>query len=370
MRKWPLSLLGPILLGGCLIAAPARADDEIAISAAQAGLVGIETARIEPRPATVALRFPARIAVPPQRMRLMNAPLGGRIEAMAARVDETVRAGQVLAELQSPALAHAQAEFLVAQKKEQLLRSTLDREQSLSPYGAVTQKQVIATRNEYAQAQALTAERRQALRYYGMADEGIDRLIATQALDARLVITSPIDGVVIEAAGMPGQTVEALAPLYKLAQLSPLWAEIQAPAGRASKFAIGAAVSVEGCPQAGHVISIGTSVDAAAQTVTLRAEFAEPCPTLRPGQVVEARIAPSAAGEAEWRVTAGAVTRRGRDAFVFVQNEGGFVATPVTVHEELPGFAVIGGAFRGDERIAVRGLAVLKGAWQGLGGVE
>ena len=55
---------------------------------------------------------------------------------------------------------------------------------------------------------------------------------------------------------------------------------------------------------------------------------------------------------------------------MFVQSASGFVAKPVTVHEELPEFTVISGAFRGDERIAVRGLAALKGAWQGLGGVE
>lgn len=355
----------------CLLATvETRAGDELAISPSQAELVGIETARIEQRPASVALRFPARIVVPPQRMRLMNAPLGGRIETMAARVDEAVRVGQVLAELQSPALARAQAEFLVAHKKEQLLRTTLDREQSLSPYGAVTQKQVIATRNEYAQAQAVTAERRQALRHYGMAGEAIDRLIATQALDARLVVTSPIDGVVIESAGVPGQTVEALAPLYRLAQLAPLWAEIQVPAARATKFAVGAAVVIDDRAPAGRVVSIGTSVEPTAQTVIVRAEFAEPCADLRPGQAVEARIAPKVGGETEWRVRAGALVRRGQESFVFVQSAASFVATPVTVHEELPEFAVISGAFRGDERIAVRGLAALKGAWQGLGGVE
>ena len=250
----------------------------------------------------------------------MNAPLGGRIEKMAVGVDEAVRVGQVLAELQSPALAHAQAEFLVAHKKEQLLRTTLDREQSLSPYGAVTKKQVIATRNEHAQAQAVTAERRQALRHYGMADEAIDRLIATQALDARLVVTSPIDGVVIESTGVPGQTVEALAPLYRLVQLAPLWAEIQVPAARATKFAVGAAVVIGEHALAGRVVSVGTSVDATAQTVIVRAEFPGPHKDLRPGQAVEARIAPPI-----WRrdrmARAGGSARAPRPGFLCVRSE-------------------------------------------------
>ena len=285
LRNLEFRLAWPILVCCSILAAfDARAGDELAISPSQADLVGIETARIEQRPGAVPLPYPARIVVPPQRTRLMNAPLGGRIEAMLVRVDEAVRVGQVLAELQSPALAHAQAEFLVAYKKEQLLSTTLNREQSLSPYGAVTKKQVIATGSEHAQAQAITAERRQALRHYGMADAAIDRLIATRSLDARLVVVSPIDGVVIESTGVPGQTVEALVPLYKLAQLAPLWAEIQVPAARAAKFAVGDAVLITDHALAGRVVSVGTSVDATAQTVIVRAEFPGPHTDLRPGQ--------------------------------------------------------------------------------------
>jgi cobalt-zinc-cadmium efflux system membrane fusion protein len=363
---------GSLILACCsiLAASGVLAGEELAISRSQADLVGIETFRIEHRPGAVPLPYPARIVVPPQHTRVMNAPLGGRIEVMAARVDQSVRLGQVLAELQSPALAHAQAEFLVAYKKEQLLSTTLEREQSLSPYGAVTKKQVIATASEYAQAQATTAERLQALRHYGMTDGAIDRLIATQSLDARLVVVSPIDGVVIEATGVPGQTVEALAPLYRLAQLAPLWAEIQVPAVRAAKFAVGDAVLITDHGLAGRVLSVGTSVEPTSQTVIVRAEFPGPHEDLRPGQVVEARIAPANGSQTEWRVRPEALVRRGKESYVFVQSSTGFVARPVTVHEELPEFTVISGEFRGDERIAVRGLAALKGAWQGLGGVE
>lgn len=365
-----LAICGLLAAGVGALATAAQAGDELAVSAAQAERVGIETSRIEERPASLGLRFPAKVVVPPHRSRLLNAPLGGRIESMAARIDETVQAGQALAELQSPAFAQAQAEFLVAHNKEQLLKETFEREQSLSPYGAVPRKQVLATGNEYAQARATAAERRQALRHYGMADAAIDKLISTQTLDARLVVTSPVDGVAIETMGVAGQTVEALAPLYRIAQMTPLWVEIQVPAGRASKFAIGAAVAIEGFPIEGRVVSIGTTVDSAAQTVPVRAECTTGCAQLRPGQVVEARIVPSAGGDAEWRVKSGAVIRRGPDTFVFVQTETGFIATPVAVHEEMPEFAVVSGDFRGGERIAVRGTAALKGAWQGLGGVE
>lgn len=366
-----IRFLATVLLGGVLAGSgKCYGEDELTISPAQAELVGIETSRLEQQRTASGLRFPGRVVVPPDRTRLMNAPLGGRIERMAVRADAAVKTGDVLAELQSPALAHAQAEFLVAHNKELLLRSTLDREQSLAPYGAVPKKQVVTTQNEYDQSRATTAERRQALRHYGMTEAAVDRLVATQSLDPRLVVTSPIDGVVLETSAVPGQTVEALAPICRLAQLAPLWVEIQVPAGRAADFAIGAGVALRDYLGAGRVVSIGTSVEPTSQTVIVRAEFAVPGTDLRPGQMVEARVALTAHADAEWRVRTGALVRRGSDAFVFVQTDGGFLPTPVTVHEEMPEFTVVSGSFRGDERIAVRGLAALKGAWQGLGGVE
>ena len=347
-----------------------HAGEELAISVSQAELVGIETAPLEQQPVAVGLSFPGRLVLPPDRTRLMNAPLGGRIERMLVRTDAAVRVGDLLAELQSPALAHAQAEFLVANNKELLLRTTLEREQGLAPVGAVTRKQVITTQNEHEQARATAAERRQALQHYGMLEPAIEQLTASQALDPRLTILSPIDGVVLETSAVPGQTVEALAPIFRLGQMAPFWVEIQVPALRVENFAVGAAVSLRGHDVVGRVVSIGTAVEPTSQTVIARAEFAIPEFDLRPGQVVEAQLVPISRSQTEWRIRTAAVVRRGSDAFVFVQTASGFVVTPVKVREEMPEFAVVSGSFRGDERIAVRGIAALKGAWQGLGGVQ
>jgi len=350
--------------------AAARAADELPISKQQAERVGIETSPLEQQPTAAGLSFPGKITVPPDRSRLMNAPLGGRIERLLVRTDTVVKAGDLLAEIQSPALANAQAEFLVAFNKERLLKTNLDREEQLAPYGAVPKKQVIVTQSEYDQARATAAERRQALLHYGMTESAIDRLTSSQKLDPKLTLVAPIDGVVLESPTTPGQTVEALALVFKLAQLSPLWVEIQVPALRAEDFAVGARVTLRGHECTGKVVSVGSSVEQTSQTVIVRAEFEEPDSDLRPGQMVEAQIVPPTSGGTEWRVRSGAMVRRGSDAFVFVETDSGFVATPVKVRAELPQFAVVSGSFRGDERIAVRGIAALKGAWQGLGGVE
>ncbi len=104
----------------------------------------------------------------------------------------------------------------------------------------MTRKQVITTQNEHEQARATAAERRQALQHYGMLEPAIEQLTASQALDPRLTIISPIDGVVLETSAVPGQTVEALAPIFRLGQMAPFWVEIQVPALRVENFAVGA----------------------------------------------------------------------------------------------------------------------------------
>ncbi len=356
------------LVSHALAAASGEAADMLPVSSAQAAALGIETARLERQAATGQL-FPARLVIPPRQIRLVTAQLAGRIESITVRPDDAVPAGQVVAELHSPALARAQAEFLQAWNQERLLRKNLEREQSLSP-NFVPQKQLLATTNEHAQALAVVAERRQSLLHFGMSDSAIEALGATQSVNSKLAIIAPIDGIVLEISAVPGQTVEAMAPLVRLAQLSPLWVEVQVPAAQASKFAVGDMVEIADHGAAGKVMSIGATVDPMTQSLTVRAGIAGPGRDLRPGQAVEALIRSGPTADGEWRVRASAVVRRGKKAVVFVETQEGYRPTPVLTHDEFPEFITVTGPFRGDERVVVRGLAALKGAWQGLGGIQ
>ena len=62
-----------------------------------------------------------------------------------------------------------------------------------------------------------------------------------------------------------------------------------------------------------------------------------------------------------------ALARQGADSVVFVQRDGGFSAMPVNVISEQGEQAVVDGKFTGNEKIAVTGIAAIKGAWIGLG---
>lgn len=364
-------LVQMILLGFALLtASPAPAGDDIAMAPQQAASVGVETEPLADRPASQSVVYPARVIIPPYQVSVVAAPIAARVEALEVNEDQEVKQGMVLARLNSPALIRAQSEFLQAVSQERFLQETLNREQSLSSDRTVSLKQLQATRNEHAQATAMVAERRQVLRDYGMSDDAIASLTATRAFDSRTVVTSPVDGVVTECLIVPGQRVEAHAPLFRVARLSPLWLELQVPALRAARFSLGTPVEVTGAGVTAKVIAIGTSADKSTQAVSVRAELADGAGSLKPGQFIEVVV--TFAGEAgkTWSVKPVSVVRRGKEAFVFVRTDKGFRAQPVKVVEETREAVLVAGELKPGDEIAVRGVVALKGAWQGLGGSE
>ena len=364
--RWCWLVLCLWILGG----ATGLAADDLSISQQQAKLLGIEVAPLAQQAKTRGTIFPARVIIPPRQISVVSAPFAARIESLEVSEDQPVERGTVLAYLNSPTLIRAQSEFLQAVNQELFLRESLSREQSLSADRIVSLKQMQATRNEHAQATATVAERRQILRDYGMAEETIEQLIATRTFNSKTVAVAPSDGVVIDVLVAPGQRVETQAPLFKVAQINPLWLELQVPARQAMRFKLGLQVAVQGYAATGRVIAVGTSADRTTQAIDIRAAIEDGAAGLKPGQFVEVLVDLSTGGGQVWQIRPGAVIRRGKDAFVFVKTENGFRAQSVVVEEETADATTVSGSFRGDESIAVRGLIALKGAWQGLGGSE
>lgn len=343
---------------------------EIKISAEQISRIGIEVESVSEHAAVPKLRFPARVIIPLSQIRIVSAPVAGRLDSIEVTVDSSVKQGQVLARLSGPAWIRAQSELVQAVKQQQFLRSTLDREQSLTADRIVSPKQFQATQNEFAQAQASVAEKRNALKMSGLSEADIDALVAKGGIAPALAITAPLDAAVLEVSAIAGQATEAMTPLFRLASLSPLWLEIQVPVVRVEKLGEGDAVTVPPDLGSGKIISIANSVDPVSQTVLVRAEITPLERKLRPQQVVEAEITQASGATKAWAVHPSAVIRRDGKTYVFVQTPGGFRAQEVVVKEETADLTIFGGPFVGSEAVATKGLVSLKGAWQGLGGSE
>lgn len=270
-------------------AAQSPTDERRTLAAQQVEALGI---RVEPvgsaQTASVA-RYPAQVVVPVARQRLVAAPLPALVESLQVAVGDPVRAGQTLAVLRSAQATELQRDVAQANSQAELARRSLERDEQLFAEGLIAQSRLEAARALARQAQAQQLERRRALEQAGVGGGS-----------GQIVLRAPISGVVLEQHAVVGQRVEQAAPLYRIATLDPLWVEMQVPATDAAVLALGRGVRVEASPTAGgagaagaaggaraiegRVIALGQSVDAATQTVLVRAEVRAPGESFGPGR--------------------------------------------------------------------------------------
>jgi cobalt-zinc-cadmium efflux system membrane fusion protein len=355
-----------------MLAAPAAgAADAIRMTAAQARAAGVETVAVVARAGAdgAAQGLPAQVVIPAAQVRVVSAPLGGLVEAVLVATHQNVRRGQVVARLVSPGLADVQHTYLQASAQHQLASSAAARDEKLFAEGIIAESRLEAARSRLQEVAADLAERTQALRAAGMSGEAIARLRAGRAVATGIDLVAPLDGVVLEQMALPGQRVEAAAPVLRIARLEPLWLEIQVPVDRIAAVAIDAPVRLPAQDVGGRVIAIGRAVAGSTQTLAVRAEVRKGAERLRAGQLVEAVLG-GAGAQGVWRVPAAAIARNGGRAQVYVEAPGGFVALAVQVVEEAGGFALVAAPFRGNERVAAKGVATLKAIEAGIGGVQ
>lgn len=337
----------------------ASAGETLVLQAAQLKALGVETASASQGGSAGGL-LPARVLVPNEQMRVVAAPVAGMVEMLAVAPGATVKRGQVVARLASPQALELQRDALQAGSQAALLQQSLKRDEQLFAEGLIAESRLQATRASAAQASAQASERRQGLALAG---------VAPGKLGGPLALTAAIDGVVLEQGVQLGQRVETSALIYRIARLSPLWLEIQAPVELAATLKEGGPLKVARSEVTGKLIAIGRAVDAASQTVLLRAEVGKGAETLRPGQVIEVEI--SGPGGQQQRLPASALARNEGATVAFVQTASddkgtSFEVRPVRVISQ-GGDSVTVDGLKADEKIAIKGISGLKAMLTGVG---
>ena len=353
----------------CALAFPAQAAnpaDFIALAPAQAKALGVETRPLAAADTGSAAGLPAKVVVPVEQMRVVAAPLAGLLTQVGAVAGQMVKKGQMLARLASPGLLQVQRDYLQAKQQADLAQRSLARDEQLFKEGIIAEARLQASRASQAQAAVAARELQAELRIAGATASG-------SSLTPEVAVSAPLDGVVLEASAAVGSRVEAATALFTVAQLNPLWLEIQAPAALAGNLKEGAAVRIAGSEASGKLINVGRQISSGSQTVTLRARMDAGLDSLHPGQMVEATVAAvpqagaTAGKSATYRIPQAAVVRQAGQAWVFVQTAGarpGFQATPVSVAGNAGADVLVSGsALTANAAVAVKGVSALKSAW-------
>jgi len=321
---------------------------------------GITSIAVEQERAEFELSLPGTVVIPPQQLYVVAAPTNGMVELMLVAADEQVEEGrQAIARLRSPELVEAQRQFLAAVADETLAVDRLRRAQFLFENKAMPERELRVAQTQAINAKFQLDERQQILRLMEMSEADIETVRTTRRLFPAVTIHAPIAGTVTKRHASSGERISAAAPIYSIAQLNPVWVNVQVPAARLAAIEESGTVSLPAYGVEGRIIRIARTVDAQTQSAIVVTEIDSNGGSVRPGLAVTAIIRIPNGSEAQWSVPSTSVVRHNDRAWMFVRSTDGFIARPVNVVSESPGRASIRAKLSSSDRIADRGVLAL-----------
>lgn len=338
---------------------PAAADGAIHYGANAPQRAMIQTRVAELRPLSLTEALGGRLVYDEDATARIGVGFSGRVLSVAVAPGDPVRAGQVLAVIDSPDFGSARADLDKARADEERRRLDLARLTGLVSGEGVSARDVEAARADYAAARAESARAAERLR--NLNPTGL-RIAGQQVR-----LTTPISGVVTErsANGAMQVSEDRDAPLFVVTDPRRLWLMIDVPERLLGRVSAGSAVEIESdaFPDRhfrAHVERIGAMVDPQTRRVTARAIVENGDARLLPQMFVRARILQL--GRNAVRVPTAAIVDSGVNAYVFVETApGAFARRRVTLLSREADYSSVGTGLSGGETIVTKGALLLDG---------
>lgn len=228
----------------------------------------------------------------------VSAPGRGRLLEVRANTGDRVARGQVLAALQSEEASAARATHAKAaadlghqQARLEFAKAARERSERLLALKSVPLQDVERARTEEKAASAAVAE----------SQAELERAIAALALldvdpaTGRMLLTSPLTGVVLSRDASPGAVVEAGTTILVVTNPDSLWLQVAVPEQIAGRVVPGARIrfTVPAFPAEtfdARVHSLATAVDPDTRAIPLRANVANPRRRLRPEMLATVQL--------------------------------------------------------------------------------
>ena len=337
-----------------------KADkDAVTLSARQIADAGIEVGRPTIGGVAGAIELPALVQGDPQGVQVVSATIGGRLVALTRNLGQSVRQGDPIAVIESREAASLKAEVEAARARAALAQSNLRREQRLFAERVSPEQDLVAARTAATEANIALRLAQQQLGATGGGGGALNRI----------AMRSPISGQVIARPAVLGQTVDANAELYRVANLSRVTIAASVSPADAGRIRPGTRVEVTaaGRRQEGRVSFVSPALDESTRLVQVIATLDNGGGTWRVGEPVTASFMLPATGDRSIAVPSTAVQSVENRTVVFVRTPTGFRAVPVTTGRRNGDQVIISSGLTGQEQIATTNSFTLK-AELGKGG--
>lgn len=260
----------------------AGAEREISFSEDVIKLMELQTSNVERKFVKAEIRLDGKLTYDETRVEYITAWVDGRIDELYVDFTGTeVNKGEHMAYLYSPKLLSAQQELL------QALKSSRSSNEEGSEFLRRS-------------AKATLEAAREKLRLLGLKPEQIKRIEETGEPTDHLTIYAPSGGTVIHKGVKEGMYVNTGTRIYTIADLSKVWAMLDAYESDLSWIRYGQDVkfTVEAYPGevfTGRVSFIDPLLESDTRTVNIRVNVDNPEKKLKPGMFVRAVVQPEVA---------------------------------------------------------------------------
>lgn len=341
-------------------------EDIAVISEEQIRANNIKSEEAGPGAIAVQLALPGEVRLNADSVAHVVPRVAGVVREVKARVGDDVKAGQVMAVLESRELANLKAEYLASKERESLAKTTYERERGLWEKKISAEQDYLAAKQMLAECGINVNRAEQQLHAAGFSEEYLRGISGQSHISyTRYEIAAPFDGSVIEKHVTLGESLKDDVSCFTMADLSTVWVNLSVyqkdiPAVRkGQQVIISAAGNVsDGVPAT--IEYIGPLVGEETRTATARVVLPNANGQWRPGQFVTGYVSTEVTEAVPVVVPKAALQTFESSTVVFVQTDKGFVPAPVTVGRGDDSHVEIIKGLEKGKRIVVEGAFLVK----------
>jgi len=298
---------------------PAKFTGQVAIDPMIVQNIGVRIGAVTRGPLTRSIRTVGNVDYDETRVRDVNTKISGWIEKLHVDyVGATVKEGQPLFELYSPALFQAQEEYLLALR---------------------TQRPAAGAEPRQDQPFDMVQSARMKLELFDVSPAQIDALARDGRPSRTMTIASPHTGIVIAKHANEGMMIDSGMQVFRIADLTRVWVlvtlyESQLPFVSEGQAAAMTLPYIPGQRFEGRVVYIYTYVDTRTREVQVRLEFDNSAGILKPGMFATVELQSTLRQEAVLAPRDAVISTGARNVAFVSLGEGKFEPRPIRLGVE------------------------------------
>lgn len=338
--------------------------NKVRLSAEVLSAAAIRTAAVTKKPLPATVELTGELVADPDRTTRVAARIPGRIVEVRFKEGERVKAGAVLAVMESAELARVRATFAAAQARSQSAQKNAERLGNLAQTGLAADQELAGATAEARALQAEAGAAQRTLQSLGLS------LAELGQSGSRFEIHARIEGFIVSRNAITDQTVTADHVLAEIVNLDRAYFLGRLFEKNLERVQAGVPAEVRLNAYAkeiflGKVESIGKQLDPIARTVIARIAIDNRNDLLKVGLFGVARVTSNNVEpeESTLVVPLNAVTQIADRDVVFVQHpDSDFEVHKVTLGRTASGQVQILSGLRAGEQVVVEGVFTLKSA--------